>query len=135
MMIIELPYVTVIFLITVATVITYRRDKKKRPYVLTKRTYDTMIGRGYNLTCKICGEALEIGDLVESKPSKYRHWECFNCKEQFNFKPQKNLHIGEYWYYRCPQCGGVAYCIGRKFYHSSCYEGSHYDINGANHND
>lgn len=48
-------------------------------YILKKRTYNTLIGRGYKLVCKICGCPLQIDDCVESKPSKYRRRKFYHC--------------------------------------------------------
>lgn len=48
-------------------------------YILTKRTYNVLIGRGYKLVCKICKYPLQIGDCVESKPSKYRRRKFYHC--------------------------------------------------------
>ncbi len=95
-------------------------------YTLTRRVYNTMVGRGYNLVCKICDMPLEIMQEVESKPSKYRKWNCDQCGYSSEDKPDKRSRIGEYWYLQCPECGGIVYCIGRKFYHSTCYEDAHY---------
>ncbi len=52
-------------------------------YTLTKRIFNTLKGRGYKLVCKICDCPLQVGDWVESKPSKYRrrkfyHAECYD---------------------------------------------------------
>jgi len=49
-------------------------------YTLTKRVYNTLIGRGYKLECKICECPLEIDDCVESKPSKYRKRKFYHCE-------------------------------------------------------
>lgn len=48
-------------------------------YVLTRRVYTTLVGRGYKLVCKICEQKLHIGDCVESKPSKYRNRKFYHC--------------------------------------------------------
>jgi len=48
-------------------------------YVLTRRVYTTLIGRGYKLICKICEEPLQVGDCVESKPSRYRKRKFYHC--------------------------------------------------------
>ena len=58
---------------------------KKKRFILTRRNYNTLIGRGYNLVCKLCKHPLQIGDCIESKPSKYGkqkrkyyHCECYD---------------------------------------------------------
>jgi len=38
-----------------------------------------MIGRGYRLVCKICEVPLQVGDCIESKPSKYRRRKFYHC--------------------------------------------------------
>lgn len=48
-------------------------------YLLTRRVYNTLIGRGYRLICKICRCPLQVGDCVESKPSKYRRRKFYHC--------------------------------------------------------
>lgn len=48
-------------------------------YILTRRVYNTLVGRGYKLICKICGCQLQINDCVESKPSKYRRRKFYHC--------------------------------------------------------
>jgi len=48
-------------------------------YTLTQRIYNTMIGRGYKLVCKICEVPLQVEDCVESKPSKYRRRKFYHC--------------------------------------------------------
>ena len=49
-------------------------------YILSKRIYNTLRGRGYELICKICRCPLHIDDCVESKPSKYRKRKFYHCK-------------------------------------------------------
>lgn len=49
-------------------------------YELTRRVYNTLIGRGYKLICKICRCPLQVGDCVESKPSKYRRRKFYHCE-------------------------------------------------------
>lgn len=120
-------------------------------YILTKRVYNTLLGRGYKLVCKICGFNLEIAKCpkcrsqnvvwadklkqqfkcnkcdfkddacnlngcIESKPSKYRIWQCESCKEKYSRKQE-----------RCPKCKGKVYTFGRKFYHCSCYDDSFFE--------
>lgn len=115
-----------------------------KPYLLTRRTYNTLQGRGYKLVCKICGDNLEFitaqrpdetdkeyqerknKSMIESKPSTYHKWKCDNCKVVLHDKPERNSMLGNRWYYTCPDCGGVVYHVGRKFYHEICYEASHY---------
>ena len=49
-------------------------------YTLTKRVYNTLIGRGFNLVCKLCNLPLQVGDCIESKPSKYRRRKFYHCE-------------------------------------------------------
>ena len=99
-----------------------------KSYVLTRKVYNMMVGRGYNLICKICRMALETGDEVESKSSKYRKWQCDKCGFTSKNKPKKKKRIGEVWYIECPVCQGIVYSVGRKFYHKRCYNDSHIDV-------
>ena len=49
-------------------------------YYLTKRVYNTLMGRGYKLICKICSLPLQINDCIESKPSKYKKRKFYHCE-------------------------------------------------------
>lgn len=110
-------------------------------YVLTVRVYHTLEGRGYKLNCKICSapflplppnvsetspKAKVFPYLIESKPSKYRHWECDKCGEKCDEPLSPKVQIpNDKWVYKCSECGGILYHVGRKLYHSRCYEDSH----------
>ena len=109
-----------------------------------------MVGRGYKLVCRKCDIDLKkltkrlIGEsddeykarrrncTVESKPSKYHHWECDKCGERMDGKPDSKTMVSpDNWVYIHDrhdgvECGGVIFNIGRKFYHLDCYEGMHY---------
>lgn len=91
---------------------------------MTERTYNTLIGRGYKLVCKICGCNLEIGQEVESKHSSYWRWECEDCGWNSKRKPKDQKRIGRKWVSSCPMCTGTVYCVGRKFYCAECYDSS-----------
>lgn len=91
-------------------------------YKLTERTYNTLIGRGYKLTCKHCGCALEKDVEIESKPSRYWKWKCEECGWSSRRKPKRRKRIGRIWLFECPKCGGTVYRIGRKFYCADCYD-------------
>lgn len=93
-------------------------------YILTERTYNTLIGRGYKVVCKICGCPLVIGQEVESKHSAYWRWECEDCGWHDKRKPRKRKRIGRRWVLVCPKCGGTVYRMGRKFYCAECYDSS-----------
>lgn len=77
-------------------------------------------------------EKREKNSTVESKPSKYHHWECEKCGERMDDKPDKKTRIApDNWVYihkkyGDEECGGIIYNIGRKFYHIECYDGMHY---------
>ena len=79
-------------------------------YLLSVRIYNTLVGRGYKLVCRRqrCNlplekmtpekrmeketvkeyEARQLESTVESKPSKYHHWECDKCGERIGYKPK-----------------------------------------------
>lgn len=69
---------------------------------MTKRLFSRFKTMGYNLTCKICGHAIQIGNIVESKAG--------------GLHPQKDEEDSR----------------GRKrtpkFYHYECYESYHLDF-------
>ena len=69
--------------------------------------------------CELIIDACELDGCVESKPCKYRLWQCENCDMKYSRKQEK-----------CLKCGGIVYTIGRKFYHCKCYENSFIDLNG-----
>ena len=51
-------------------------------YILTDRVRKNLESRGYKLVCKICDKKLEVGQEIESKPSKYKrrkfyHKSCY----------------------------------------------------------
>ena len=118
-------------------------------YLLSVRIYNTLVGRGYKLVCRRqqCNlpldkmtpekqmenetveeyEARKLESTVESKPSKYHHWECDKCGERLGYKP-KSVRVRNTWVYLHEEngCGGRIYNIGRKFYHASCYDETHY---------
>lgn len=118
-------------------------------YLLTPRIYNTLVGRGYKLVCRRqrCNlpldklspekpmpnetdeayEARVLESTVESKPSKYHHWECDRCGERLGYKP-KSVRVRNTWVYIHEEndCGGRIFNIGRKFYHASCYDETHY---------
>ena len=102
-------------------------------YKLTKRVIDTMVGRGYNLVCKICEISLKQGDIIESKPSKYPRWKCEKCGNITNERPTKRIMVRGNWFFVCRKyngekgriCGGIVFNYGRKFYHAECYDKSH----------
>jgi len=96
-------------------------------YILTKRVYDTMVGRGYYLVCKRCDCPLQIGDKVESKHSKYRRWKCANCGKISQRATKRGLIEGIITLV-CRLCGGRVYIIGRKFYHAECYDKMHMGV-------
>lgn len=115
-------------------------------YRLTQRVYHTMQGRGYRLVCKKCNnpllpaplrpldhKAAKIWDKstewdIESKPSKYRKWICEKCEYEIYEVPKKSKLVGNRWFYSCPKCNGIMYNVGRKLYHSDCYENLHIDV-------
>lgn len=47
-------------------------------YVLTKRTQHSLKKRGKNLTCRICGEKIDVGEKLIKKSNimSYRHLKC-----------------------------------------------------------
>jgi len=104
-------------------------------YILSERTYNTLVGRGYRLVCKICECNLEIGQEVESKHSGYWRWECEDCGWNTKKKPKERKRIGKRWVLKCPICSGTVFCIGRKFYCASCYDKSFRNGNGDNDED
>lgn len=93
-------------------------------YVLTERIYNTLIGRGYKLVCKICGCHLEKEQEVESKHSSYWRWECEDCGWNSKRKPKDHKRVGRGWVLSCPMCTGTVYRVGRKFYCATCYDSS-----------
>lgn len=106
-------------------------------YVLTKRLYNTMTGRGYKLVCRICKVPLQKGDLIESKPSKYQNWECDRCQvttksgksKAFSTKTKPKARVPmpleRKGLPKCWRCGGPMHYVGRKFYHADCYDDMH----------
>ena len=118
-------------------------------YILTPRVYSTLEGRGYKLICRRKTCELPLDKLtpksrneteadyerrkenctIESKPSKYHHWECDKCGKKMDEKPTQHIRVieqaREHWFYVC-SCGGIIYDIGRKFYHAKCYDDMHY---------
>lgn len=93
-------------------------------YILTRRVYNTLLGRGYKLACKIC----EVSFKVVKCPS------CDSNNVAFKDSDEE--------YYLCKKCGHSGFacdldgCIEskpskyrkRKFYHCSCYEKSFIDL-------
>lgn len=72
-------------------------------------------------------EANQFPYLIESKPSKYRHWECDKCGKRYEDPPNQKVQIAtNECVFKCPDCNGTLYHMGRKLYHSQCYEDSHY---------
>lgn len=102
-------------------------------YTLTERTYNTLIGRGYKLVCKICNCHLEIGQEVESKHSAYWRWECEDCGWYAKRPPKKRKRVGRAFFFSCPECNGKVYRIGRKFYCAQCYDNSFRGTNNEEH--
>jgi hypothetical protein len=74
--------------------------KSRTRYVLTHRIRENLKQRGFRLICRKCGGVLKEGELIESKPSKYR------AKVQYD-----GTRVG-----------------GRKLYHAECYDGMHMDF-------
>lgn len=94
-------------------------------YILTKRIYSTLVGRGFHLVCKRCDCPLQVDDEIESKHSKYLRWECINCG-RISQRQAKRGYIRGIWTLVCRICSGRVYIIGRKFYHSHCYDEMHF---------
>ena len=51
-------------------------------YIMTKWLYNGLTGRGFKLVCEKCNLPFQVGDCIESKPSRYRrrkmyHKECY----------------------------------------------------------
>ena len=91
-------------------------------YILTRRVYNTLIGRGYKLVCKICECELKIA-------------KCPKCNSE-------NIVVFNEEYYLCKNCNhkdlmcSLNGCVEskpskyrrRKFYHCDCYDGSFMEI-------
>lgn len=93
-------------------------------YILTKRVFNTLRGRGYNLKCKICEFPFEIA-------------KCPKCRSQ-NVVWADNLKKE----FKCESCGfqdvacNLNGCVEskpskyrrRKFYHCKCYDDSFFEV-------
>jgi len=93
-------------------------------YILTKRVYNTLLGRGYKLVCKICEFPLEIAKCPKCR-SRNVVWadslkQEFKCKD-CGFKDDAcNLN-------GCVESKPSKY-RRRKFYHCKCYDDSFFEV-------
>lgn len=123
--------------------------RKIREYILTKTSYERLLGRGFYLVCRKCempirpsheknlatGRAVPV--KIVSKSSKYRQWQCLGCGFKFGKSKPKDIC-------KCPMCNGegpertttsgkrkqepIIKDIGRKFYCQNCYNSTVTDI-------
>lgn len=101
-------------------------------YILTKRVFNTLRGRGYKLVCKLCGLPFEIAKCPKCR-SQDIVWVDKRIKEKF----------------MCNGCGfsdegcNLKGCIEskpskykrRKFYDCGCYDGSFFESDEVDEDD
>ncbi|MGP3705220.1 MAG: hypothetical protein ACKD6O_08030 [Candidatus Bathyarchaeota archaeon] len=62
--------------------------KNRVTFVLSKRLYNFLKGRGKLHHCYICGKEFKVGDKVKSivrgVKSRERKWVCLKCAKKYN---------------------------------------------------
>lgn len=121
-------------------------------YILSRRVFNTLSGRGYKLICKICGFAFKIArcpkcgkyDIVWDDAEKI-NFRCNDCEfvdDACNMDGCVESKPSKYRLWRCEkcgekysrkqemcvECGGRIYTSGRKFYHCKCYDDSFFEV-------
>ena len=120
-------------------------------YILTKRVYNTLHGRGYKLVCKICEFPLKIAKCPKCRSQNIvwadklkEQFKCKNCgfkDDACNLEGCVESKPSKYRLWLCSKCGkkyskkqeiciscdGIVYTFGRKFYDCKCYDDSFFE--------